>query len=157
MRILSVSIFAGGLAALASPVFAQDTVIEIDNGLYAFSSGLTVNGQNMLQKDYEYCLTDKHTKRSLSELVNELSGDGECDVTNIQVGMGRGSADVSCFIEEFGAKATGVVEADYSRTHYNVNTVSRVGGAIDMRTNVKARLVGDCPTGWTPPPGISDE
>lgn len=145
------------LAALSSPAFAAEQTIEIDPGLYAYSTGVVVNGQSMLNDDYEYCLEPEDTKMTLSEIVAELEDLGSCEITNINVGDSQGEADFSCYMEDMGMTSTGHLKADYTSTDYKVVTDGKIGGMLTARATVTARRLGDCPAGWTPPEGYSKD
>lgn len=147
------------IIVLASGFVAQavDAVIEIEPGLYAYETSGFIGPQPILQKDYEYCLTEDLTKRTLSDLVAELQDDGHCSVSNVHHRAGHGEADVVCQNQDFGT-ARGHISADYSRTSYSVRAnakISAQGTMIPLSSKVDATRIGDCPPGWTPPPGIS--
>lgn len=136
---------------------AADVVIEIDPGLYAYQSSGFIGPQPFLEKDYEYCLTPDMTKRTLSEIVAELQDGGNCTISNVTHRDGYGEADAVCQSEGFGT-ARGTIKIDYTKTSYNVRgnaTVDANGMSIPISSKVDARRIGDCPPGWTPPPGIS--
>ena len=143
-----------GLAVLmASPATAQ--VIEVDPGLWYYISSVSVGPQQVIDKEYEYCLTPDMTKRTLGDLVAELQDGGTCSVSNVQHRVGHGEANMVCQNEDFGT-ARGNISADYTKTSYTVRanaTIASQGVAISSKTT--ASRIGDCPPGWTPPPGIS--
>lgn len=74
----------GGCLLCLAPAFAQDTTVEVNPGLYNYHSWVSMAGQKMLDKSYEYCLTPDIAHKDLSQIVEELGGDGDCQVTNLQ-------------------------------------------------------------------------
>lgn len=143
------------VALLGFKVQAKDR-IELDPGLYAFRTVIFVDGKNLAQEPYEYCLFKGINSRTFDEIIMEISGGGNCDVTNAQIGVGIGSADVSCPTSDVGFAMVGKVMANYTATSYSatVMTKSPMGGA-EVIVKTTANRIMNCPKGWTPPEGVS--
>jgi len=143
--------------AAAISAHATDIVIEIEPGLYKFDQSASMGPQVIDDKSYEYCLTPDMTKRTINDLVAELQDGGNCSVSNVRHSAGHGEADIICQNQDFGT-ARGHLSADYTRTSYSVRGNAMIdmrGMKVPLSSQVDAKRVGDCPPGWTPPPGIS--
>jgi hypothetical protein len=136
----------------------SESRVEIDPGLYQYNHVVKIGPQVLHTDDYQYCIFEDNNSRTLSELLDSLSGEGECTVSNVSFGGGKGSADVSCDNTELGFPVTGTLTANYTRTQYDVTAVAQspMGGPqITVLSDVK-RLKA-CPPDWTPPEGISPD
>lgn len=134
---------------------ASAQLIEIDPGLWFYVSSVSVGPQQVVDKEYEYCLTPDMTKRTLGDIVAEMQDGGTCSVSNVQHRSGHGEADMVCQNQDVGT-VRGNVSADYTKTSYTVRanaTIANLGTTMSSKTT--ASRIGDCPPGWTPPPGIS--
>jgi hypothetical protein len=141
-------------AIMAVPAGAQE--FAVTPGLYDYNSVLTINGQVALDGDYEYCLDDELSTMTLPEAIAELTQGAACDISNIQIGTGIASADITCNYPEQGITSSGTLRAVFDDTSYEVNTRGQINGSpAVLASQVVARRRGDCPAGWTPPPGIS--
>lgn len=146
-----------GLAVSAAADANNSKKIELDPGLYAYNTSVHMAGQLVHTEDpYEYCLTAEDTHTTLGELTDKLVEGGDCSISNQQVSANSASADMSCFIEDFGMTVTGRIEGQYTSTSYEVT------GSADlpfgkMVSKTTASRTGACPADWTPPPGISKD
>jgi len=143
---------ASGVAISAS---ANDTPIELDPGLYLYETNVYMSGKLAFSEEpYEYCLTPDLATTSLNELAAKVTEDGNCQISNQQITGNRGSADLICDIEDFGMTMEGRLEGEFTKTSYEANaTATSLIGPITAKTTAVRK--GDCPEGWTPPPGIS--
>lgn len=140
---------------LAPSSLAEDKV-ELDPGLYQFDHTVKIGPQMVHTDDYQYCIFADDNSRTVSQLVDSLTSGGECSVSNVSFGGGKGSADVSCDNTELGFPINGNLTANYTNTQYDVVAVAQspMGGPpITVTTDVKR--VKACPPDWTPPEGIS--
>lgn len=136
---------------------AEDKV-ELDPGLYAFKTVVSMGQQEMHQEEYEYCIYEGNNSRSFDELVNEISGEGDCELSNVSFGAGKGTATIMCPNTDLGFPLTGQMDGYYTRTTYGATTVAKspIGGP-DITVKTTVNRLQDCPEGWVPPEGYSDE
>lgn len=153
-------IFVGSISIVLMMSFnaqAEDKV-ELEPGLYAFKTIVDIGQQNVHQEQYEYCIYEGNNSRTFDELADEISGEGDCDVSNVRFGAGKGTASVMCPDTDLGFPIMGELDGYYTSTTYGATTVAKspMGGPnITVTTTVK-RLM-DCPEGWKPPEAYSDE
>ena len=134
---------------------AEDT-IEVEPGLYAYSSVININGRSLPQEPYEYCLFEGINSRTFAEIIAEISGDGNCNVTNAQFGSGQATADISCPTTELSFAMAGKVTGNYTATSYSTTTTMRSPlGGPEVIVKTTARRTIACPADWTPHEGIS--
>ncbi len=136
---------------------AEDTV-ELEPGLYAFKTIVDIGQQTVHQEEYEYCIYEGNNSRSFVELIDEISGDGDCDVSNVRFGAGKGTASVMCPDTGLGFPIMGQMDGYYTSTTYGATTVAKSPmGEADITVTTTVKRLVDCPEGWTPPEGYSDE
>jgi len=148
---------AAGFILCSGPAMAEDGV-EVEPGLYGFATTVSMGGQTILEDRYEYCIFEDNNSRTFDELMDELVTDSECDVSNVSFGGGKGSATISCPNTDLGIPLDGQMDGYYSRTRYGATTVAQspMGGPkVTIKTT--ADRLSECPDGWTPPEGYSDE
>ena len=132
--------------------------VEVNPGLYAYTTTVDVGPQNVVNDSYEYCIFEGNNSRSFDELMTDWLGDTNCDVTNSSFGGGKGSATVSCANTDLGVPINGTIEGYYSRTSYGgVTKAKSPMGGMEITVKTTAKRMSDCPAGWTPPEGYSDE
>lgn len=140
-------------ALFAVPALAQDQSIDIENGLYAYTSNIAMSGSILLDEAGEHCLTDEHTTLTVDELLGELNQNSLCKVSNVVIKDRRAQGDLTCTIDALGgATATGKVIAGYSRTELAVKAEGRVAGFLPISATLVARRIGDCPMTQRPSP-----
>jgi len=147
------------LAVMAMSVSAQAAdEVDLEPGLYMFKSIVDIGQQVVHAEEYEYCILEENSTRTVDELIEEIAGDGDCEVNDVNFGGGEGTATIMCPNTELGFPLTGRVEGYYTSTTYGATTIatSPVEGADVTVTTTATRLM-DCPEGWEPPEGYSDK
>jgi hypothetical protein len=133
-----------GAPALA----AEETMLEVEPGLWRYESSYDAMGQSIVEKPKTYCVTPKESRRSLASLLDEVRKEGSCELSNIVHGDGVISADALCAVKELGMRAKGTITARYSRTQYDIsaNALVQTGGRLKLPISATAlaKRIGDC-------------
>ena len=142
------------LVASAIPNAASAQTVSLDPGLYEYSHVLNVGGQDMGAEDLKYCVREGENTKSLDELVERLSGGGQCKLTNVSMTNSTGSADIICTETDLGFDINGKLDAKFGSDFYDVDTTTALG-PLKVILKSKVRRAGDCPVSWKNPDEVS--
>lgn len=151
MRPLAFSIILSTFAA-TSYVHAQDTVFEVDHGLWRFTNTFTIPGMRVNDTDtVTRCLTPEQSQRSLAEITNEMTGgeDSNCSVSNISDLPGKISLDIECTANPGGLemRSTGRMAYEYNSTSYSGGATGQIsvqGRTMPYSGQADTTRLGDC-------------
>lgn len=150
-------LIAFGLLASAVPTISTAQSVTLDPGLYDFTHNVTMNGQPVRAKDYEYCIRDGQNSKTMNELVGDMVEDGSCAVSDASITDSTGRANFSCTDPDFGLKITGSVTADYGTSFYNAFATADMGPMGNLSVKTKVRRRSECPAGWNNPDDVSPD
>lgn len=144
-----------GAGIYAGPVVAQETVFEVDHGLWRFTNAFTIPGMRVDNSDtHTECLQPDQAQRSLAEIVSEMTGgeDSNCTVSNISDLPGKVSMDIECTADAGGIpmRSTGRMAYEYNRTAYSggaTGEISVQGRTMPYSGRGEAIRLGSCPEG----------
>jgi hypothetical protein len=131
---------------------AQDTVFEVDHGLWRFTNTFTIPGMRVNNNDtITQCLTPQQSQRSLSEITGEMTGgeDSDCSISNISDLPGKISLDIACTSNAGGLqmRSTGRMAYEYDRTSYSGGATGEItvqGRTMPYSGQAEAVRIGDC-------------
>ena len=141
---LSLSLMIGS-AAMGVPQMAAAQTITFTPGLYEYSAILNVFGQTMSEDTSEYCIVEGDNSRTLEALVDDLSGNAQCTLSNVSLTDTTGQADFVCQPESLGLEVLGRMNAEYSAEHLDINLNGTIGGFAPANVIATARRNGACP------------
>jgi hypothetical protein len=127
-----------------------ERIIEVEPGLWEYSHTLTIPGLTApMDQAQTECITPKEAKRSLSDLIGELSGGANCAISNLKDTLNTVEFDVSCTPDLQGITITshGHAEFKYGRTNIigkASGTMSLNGAELPILANGSAHRIGKC-------------
>jgi hypothetical protein len=136
----------------ASSAQAQDTVFEVDHGLWRFTNTFAIPGMRVNNSDtVTRCLTPEQAQRSLNEITNEMTGgeDNNCRVSNVSDLPGKISLDIECTANSGGLQmqSTGRMVYEYDRTSYSGGATGEIivqGRTMPYTGQGEATRLGKC-------------
>ncbi len=131
---------------------AQDTVFEVDHGLWRFTNAFVIPGMRVNNSDtVTKCLTPEQAQRSLNEITNEMTGgeDSNCSVSNVSDLPGKISLDIECTANPGGLqmRSIGQMSYEYDRTSYSGGATGEItvqGRTMPYSGQGEATRLGDC-------------
>ncbi len=141
-----------GSLMISATAAAQDTVFEVDPGLWRFTNEFAIPGMRIDNSDTtEQCLTAELARRSLAQIINEMTGgeDGNCKIANLVDLPGKVSLDIECIADAGGVPLTSVGHMDYqyNRTSYSgvaTGTITANGQSMPYTGAGNAVRLGAC-------------
>ena len=149
-------IFALAASCIPFSAMAGDVDIDLTPGIYRFETFITVNGATQKEENYDYCIPEERAHTSLSEQLAKFSKGGDCTFSGVTKTSHKAQGNFSCFVPDFGITVNGHLSGNYSPKHYEVTARANTPAGTH-KSIVRADLIGPCPEGWTPPPGISHD
>ena len=141
--------FAVSLVCYASLAPAE-RIIVVEPGLWEYTHSLALPGLlDPTAAPKTECITAKEATRSLPDLLEELSDDAGCTVTNLKDTLNTVKFDLNCSrkIESVSLSATGHLAFRYGRTKITGSTnglISINGVELNVAATGIAQRVGRC-------------
>ena len=137
-------------AASVTPNSAVAQSVSLDPGFYDYSHVIDSSGLQIAAEDAQYCVREGENSRSIDELIEGLSGAGDCELNNVSLTNSTGRADINCTDTDLGLDIQGTVEAEFGSNFFDVGVVASLG-PIPIGINANARRRGECPVDWKNP------
>ncbi|MEP5760118.1 MAG: DUF3617 family protein [Litoreibacter sp.] len=138
------------ILGLNGTAIAADRVIAVAPGLWEYTHTLEIPGLVVpTSSPKTECISPEEARRKLSDLLDELSGDAGCSVSNLKSTVSTVNFDLSCSpkLESISLQSTGHLSFRYGRTSITGKAAGKVsiGGAeIKVNAQAKARRIGHC-------------
>jgi hypothetical protein len=144
--ITSISVFL-----LVTTAAYAERIIEVEPGLWEYSHTLMIPGlSSPMDQAQTECITPEKSKRSLSDLIGELSGGANCAVSNLKDTLNTVEFDLSCTPDLQGMTVTSNGRAEFTYGRTNIigkasGMVSFNGAELPILANGSAHRIGKCP------------
>lgn len=145
-----ISLLSLSLIALALPQIAAAQSVTLDPGLYDTSVSFIAGGALMTSDESEYCVKDGENSKTFDELVAEVSGEGQCTISNVSMTRSTGTADFACTETSIGFDVAGSMEANFGPDFYNLDARSEVPFMGEILVKTKIRRRGECAVSSSP-------
>lgn len=129
---------------------AAERVIIVEPGLWEYTHNLTIPGLLVPSASAKTeCITPKEAKRSLPDLLGELSDGGGCTVTNLKDTLNTVKFDLSCksSIESVSLNSVGQLAFRYGRTKITGSAAAMISiNGVEMKVSGvgSAKRIGRC-------------
>jgi hypothetical protein len=149
MKRLSRSFLTASLVFCANSV-AAERIITVETGLWEYTHSLMIPGlltPSVTPKTE--CITPEEAKRSLSDLLGELSHDAGCTVTNLKDTLNTVKFDLSCKprIESVSLNLNSHLSFKYGRSKITGNATGMIsinGAEMSIAATGAAHRIGRC-------------
>ena len=127
-----------------------ERIITVEPGLWEYTHSLVIPGLLAAPTTPKTeCITPKEAKRSLSDLLGELSDDAGCTVTNLKDTLNKVEFDLSCkrSIGIVSLSSSGQLAFNYGRTKITcraIGIISINGAELNVAATGDAHRVGKC-------------